>query len=126
MATTRRTKTPRPVEYPTSDGKPMAETDVHRQDMVDLIATLQDHFAADPLVYISGNILLFYEEGNRRKHIAPDVLMVRGVPKLPPRKFNRRRAKGDRNEAPRRDASAWVRQYESAPTTSPPAMVAIP
>jgi Uma2 family endonuclease len=87
MASMRRTATKRPVEYPTSDGKPMAETDVHRQDMVDLIAMLQDHFAADPFVYISGNILLFYEEGNRRKHVATDVLMVRGVPKLPPRKY---------------------------------------
>jgi Uma2 family endonuclease len=80
----RRTRT---VEYPTSDGKPMAETDIHRQDMVDLIATLKDHFAADPNVYISGNLLLFYEEGNRRRHVAPDVFFVRGVPKLPPRKY---------------------------------------
>jgi Uma2 family endonuclease len=65
----------------------MAETDLHRQDMVDLIQTLQDHFAADPNVYVSGNLLLFYEEGNRRKHVAPDVFLVRGVPKLPPRNY---------------------------------------
>ena len=87
MATTRRSATKRTVEYPTSDGKPMAETDVHRKDMVDLIATLEDYFAADPRVYVSGNLLLFYEEGNRRKHVAPDVLVVRGVPKLPLRKY---------------------------------------
>ena len=87
MATTRRSATKRTVEYPTSDGKPMAETDVHRKDMVDLIATLDDYFATDPQVYVSGNLLLFYEEGNRRKHIAPDVLVVRGVPKLPLRKY---------------------------------------
>ena len=30
------------VEYPTSDGKPMAETDVHRDLMIDLIETLED------------------------------------------------------------------------------------
>jgi Uma2 family endonuclease len=87
MSTTRRSATKRTVEYPTSDGKPMAETDVHRKDMVDLIATLEDYFAADPRVYVSGNLLLFYEEGNKRKHIAPDVFVVRGVPKLPPRKY---------------------------------------
>jgi len=87
MATTRRTSTKRPVEYPTSDGKPMAETEVHREDMVDLIATLKDHFAADPMVYVSGNLLLFYEEGNRRKHVAPDVLVARDLPKLPLRKY---------------------------------------
>src|SRR5262249_8838750 len=68
-------------DYPTSDGKPMAETDVHRQDMMDLIETLQVHFADDPAAYVSGDLLLFYEEGNRRKHVAPDVFVVRGVPK---------------------------------------------
>jgi Uma2 family endonuclease len=69
------------VDYPTSDGKPMAETDLHRDEMVDLIQTLQRHFADEPDVYVTGNILLYYEEGNRRKHVSPDVFMVRGVPK---------------------------------------------
>ncbi len=87
MATIPRASTKREVDYPTSDGKPMAETDLHRQDVVDLIQTLEDRFAADPNVYVSGNLLLFYEEGNRRKHVAPDVFLVRGVPKLPPREY---------------------------------------
>jgi Uma2 family endonuclease len=76
-----------PVDYPTSDGKPMAETELHRQDMVDLIETLQDHFAADPGVYVTGNLLLYYEEGNPRKHVAPDVFVVRGLPRRPPRDY---------------------------------------
>jgi Uma2 family endonuclease len=67
--------------YPTSDGKPMAETDYHRDLMLALIQTLRAYFAAEPTVYVSGNILLFYEPGNRRRHVAPDVLVVRGVPK---------------------------------------------
>jgi Uma2 family endonuclease len=66
--------------YPTSDGKPMAETDWHRDLMVRLIETLKRHFATEPLVYVSGNLLLFYEEGNRRQHLSPDVFVVRGVP----------------------------------------------
>ena len=66
--------------YPTSDGKPMAETDWHRDLMLELIETLKDHFAGQPRVYVSGNLLVFYEEGNRRKHVSPDVFMVRGVP----------------------------------------------
>jgi Uma2 family endonuclease len=85
MATTPRTSAHREVDYPTSDGRPMAETDLHRQDMVDLIETLQDRFAADPDVYVSGDLLLFYEEGNRRRHVGPDVFVVRGVSKEPPR-----------------------------------------
>ncbi len=71
----------RKVEYPTSDGKPMAETDVHRKLMMDLIESLEARYAADPDVYVSGNLLLFYEEGNKRKHLSPDVFVVRGVPK---------------------------------------------
>ena len=87
MSTAPKSRSTRPVDYPTSDGKPMAETDLHRQDMVDVIETLQDFFAGDPQVYVTGNLLLFYEEGNRRKHVAPDVFVVRGVPKLPPRDY---------------------------------------
>src|SRR5208282_432291 len=87
VSTAPRSRATRPVEYPTGDGKPMAETDLHRQDMVDLIATLQDHFAGDPHVYVTGNLLLYYEEGNPRKHVSPDVFVVRGVPKLPPRDY---------------------------------------
>jgi Uma2 family endonuclease len=63
----------------------MGETDLHRQDMVDVIETLEDYFAANPDVYVTGNLLLFYERGNRRKHVAPDVFVVFGVSKQPPR-----------------------------------------
>ncbi len=81
MATTPRHTLGRKVDYPTSDGKPMAETDVHRRLMIALIQALEAHFAADPMVYVSGNLLLFYEEGNKRKHISPDVFVVLGVVK---------------------------------------------
>jgi Uma2 family endonuclease len=77
----------REIDYPTSDGKPMAETDLHRDNMLDLIEALKDYFAADPMVYVSGNLLLFYEEGNKRKHVAPDVFVVRGIPKEPLREY---------------------------------------
>jgi Uma2 family endonuclease len=66
--------------YPTSDGKPMAETDTHRL-LTALIETLDHHFAAQPRVYVSGNLLVFYEEGDKRKHVSPDVFVVRGVAK---------------------------------------------
>src|SRR5438874_83875 len=65
--------------YPTTDGKPMAETDLHRDLMLALIETLKAFYAAEPLVYVSGNLLLFYEEDNKRKHVSPDVFVVRGV-----------------------------------------------
>jgi hypothetical protein len=66
------------VDYPTSDGRPMAETDLHRDVMLDAIETLKMHFAGQQ-VYVSGNILLFYRPGNKRRHVSPDVLVVRDL-----------------------------------------------
>ena len=69
------------IDYPTTDGKPMAETDLHRTLMLTLIETLRAFFVAQRLVYVSGNLLVFYERGDKRRHISPDVFAVRGVPK---------------------------------------------
>ena len=66
--------------YPESDGKPMAETDKHRDLMMDLIWSLQHHFMHDP-VYVSGNLLIYYEEGDATKSVAPDIFIVHGVEK---------------------------------------------
>ena len=68
------------IVYPESDGKPMAETDIHRDLMVDFIQMLQHHFRDEP-VYVSGNLLIYYEPGNTRKSVAPDVFVVDGVAK---------------------------------------------
>jgi Uma2 family endonuclease len=46
-----------------------------------LIEALKGHFANDPQVYVSGNLLLYYVKGNSAKRVAPDVFVVRGVPK---------------------------------------------
>jgi hypothetical protein len=59
----------------------MAETDHHRKLMVMLIETLQAFFLAAGRVYVSGNLLVYYIPGDRRRHVSPDVFMVRGVPK---------------------------------------------
>ena len=66
-------------DYPTSDGKPMAETDLHRDLMLALIETLKWWFRDRPKVYVSGNLLVHYEKGNRRVHVAPDVFVVPGI-----------------------------------------------
>ena len=52
-----------------------------------LIETLEAFYAAEPMVYVSGNLLLYYEEGNNRKRVAPDVFVVRGVGKYPRRNY---------------------------------------
>ena len=66
--------------YPESDGKPMAETDAHRDLMVDFIQMIQYHFIHEP-VYVSGNLLIYYEEGDVTKSVAPDVFVVQRVAK---------------------------------------------
>lgn len=73
------------IEYPETDGEPMAETDLHRRLMMDLIETLEWFFQSKPDVYVSGNLLLYYVEGNPGKRVAPDVFVVRGVSKEPRR-----------------------------------------
>jgi Uma2 family endonuclease len=67
--------------YPTSDGKPMAETERHRNLMFELIKILEAFFALAPRVCVSGNLLIFYHQGDRRRHVSPDVFVVRGVEK---------------------------------------------
>ena len=69
----------REVEYPSSDGKPMAETDLHRDEMMYLIEALRKHFRDVPDVYVSGNILLYYVEGEPRYSVSPDALVVKGL-----------------------------------------------
>jgi Uma2 family endonuclease len=59
----------------------MAETDFHRILMTALIQTLDFWFADNPRVYVSGNLLMYYVPGNKRKHLSPDVFVVKGVQK---------------------------------------------
>jgi Uma2 family endonuclease len=68
------------IEYPETDGQPMAESDIHQDVMVHAIQGLRDHFSADPQVYVAGNMLLYFEKG-KRSSVAPDVFVVQGVPK---------------------------------------------
>jgi Uma2 family endonuclease len=75
-----------PVEYPDSDGKPMAETPVHLTEMINTLETLQDWFRDDPNVYLGANMFLYYQEGDPRKAVSPDVFVTKGIPKLPPRR----------------------------------------
>ena len=79
----------KPVEvyYPESDGQPMAETDIHRDLMVDLIASVDWHFREDRDFYVSGNLFIYFEEGNPEKAVAPDFFVVHGVPKGQRRTF---------------------------------------
>lgn len=71
----------REIHYPESDGKPMAESDLHREVMTDLIHALKARYAGEPNVYVAGNLLLYYVEGDPRKSVSPDVLVTWGIRK---------------------------------------------
>ena len=65
--------------YPTRDGEPLGETDLHRQITADLIAVLMAKYQDDPDVYVSGNNFLYYEQGKPEKVVSPDCYVVFGV-----------------------------------------------
>ena len=69
------------VVYPESDGKPMAETEYHRDIMIDFIQMLKHYFRNVNDVHVSGNLLMYYEEGKPRKSVSPDVFVAFGVSK---------------------------------------------
>jgi len=70
-----------PIIYPTSDGRPLGETYTHRNQIIGLIHGLEMYYLDSPDVYVSGNLLMFYEEGKPLRHLSPDVLVVFGVAK---------------------------------------------
>ncbi|RKU16608.1 Uma2 family endonuclease [Candidatus Poribacteria bacterium] len=65
--------------YPETDGQPMAASDLHREILIWLLQSLESYFASKSEVYVSGDILTYYTEGNPRAVVAPDVLVSFGV-----------------------------------------------
>lgn len=72
---------PTKVEYPDSDGEPMAESDFQRKPLIYAVEALSIYFQDRPDVYVSGNIFIYYEEGNSQAQVAPDVFVAFGVEK---------------------------------------------
>jgi Uma2 family endonuclease len=69
------------VHYPESDGQPVAETEVHVEELLGLFGVLRGHFRDAGDVYVGANMFVYYERGNPRAVFAPDVFVVRGIPK---------------------------------------------
>ena len=73
--------------YPDSDGKPMAVSDLHRRILMRTLQVLDAHFEERPEVYVSGDILMYYVEGDPRQSVSPDVLVAFGLGKKPRRSY---------------------------------------
>lgn len=69
------------IFYPESDGEPMAETDFHAKLLTNLRLALEMFFAGREDVYVTGNIMFYYEEGEPKEFISPDVMVCFGIPK---------------------------------------------
>lgn len=73
------------VYYPDSDGKPVGETPVHIDNLTYIKWMLQVWLKDDPTAFVAGDIFVYYEESKPRRHVSPDILVVRGVaPDTPP------------------------------------------
>lgn len=74
------------IYYPESDGRPMGETPVHRREIMDLIAVLERRYRDASDVYVGGDMLMYYVEGNPARCVCPDVFVTFGMPKEPERR----------------------------------------
>ncbi len=83
------------VTYPDSDGLPMAESDATRDYLIYGVEALDSYFQENANVYVSGNLFIYYEQGNPKAVVAPDVFVVFGVEKKSglPIKHGRNKAK---------------------------------
>jgi Uma2 family endonuclease len=69
------------VDYPESDGKPMADNTKQFRWIVVIEQNLERLFADRPDVFIAGDLLWYPVEGNNRLSAAPDTMVVFGRPK---------------------------------------------
>ncbi len=70
----------REIFYPESDGEPMGETGIHVLETMYLIQAMEERFRAASDVYVSGDMFLYFVEGDPRAVVSPDVYVVKGVP----------------------------------------------
>lgn len=73
--------TTQPIQYPDSDGQPMSDNTKQFEAIVYIKKGCDWLFAADPAVFVAGDLLWYPVEGNNKLRQAPDTLVVFGRPK---------------------------------------------
>jgi len=81
MSTQIASRTRLDIQYPDSDGQPMADNTVQFRWIVKLQGGLDALFRDDPNVFVAGDLLWYPVEGNNTLRAAPDVMVVFGRPK---------------------------------------------
>ena len=69
------------IEYPESDGRPIAENTLQFEWIVTLKGGVETLFRDDPSVFVAGDLLWYPVEGKPTLRTAPDVMVVFGRPK---------------------------------------------
>ena len=67
------------IEYPDSDGEPMAENDWQYTALTNTVSALRVRYQDRPDVYVAGDMLLYYRMNDNRTRVAPDVYVVFGA-----------------------------------------------
>ena len=73
------------IEYPDSDGEPMAENDYQFTVMTEIIHSLRQWYRDSPDVYVAGDMLVYYRMNDNRTRVAPDIFVVLGASGKHPR-----------------------------------------
>ncbi len=69
------------IDYPETDGLPIAESDFQRKPLIYAVEALGIYFQNRPDVYVSGNLFIYYRDGDPRAVVALDVFVVFGAMK---------------------------------------------
>ncbi len=72
--------------YPCEDDEPMAATGFHGIQITTFFDQLSRYFRLNKHIFIGIDSFIYYEEGDIRKVVAPDVFVVFGVSKSPQRR----------------------------------------
>ena len=67
------------IDYPSSDGEPMAESDEQYTAMTYAVSALRVRYHHRQDVYIAGDMLVYYQMNRRNIRVAPDVFAVFGA-----------------------------------------------
>lgn len=72
---------PEPIGYPDSDGLPMAENESQFWPILYVGSALDRHYQDRDDVYVVGNLLVYYQQGDGSKSVSPDLMVVFGASK---------------------------------------------
>ena len=77
----RGTVVPEVIEYPDSDGLPMAENESQFWPILYVGSALDRYYQDREDVYVVGNLLVYYQQDDSKKTVSPDLMVVLGASK---------------------------------------------